>query len=1411
MFRSCATLGKSQLSYYVSSSLKSVLCAALASMAMLTGSAFAGAPANDAFASAIALTGSPVTTTGDNTLATADVGQPAFLGSTSVWYTWTAPSAGTAVVSTAGSSFDTRLGVYTGSAVNALTQVNNGSGQNNDYGSGTSQVIFVATAGTVYQIGVSGNPADSGPFNLGISLVTSPPNDNLANAIDLGSVATFSVSGDTTFATREASEASFTGAGRSIWYKWTAPAIGSYQFNTNGSTVNLGVTFYTGTTFPLTQAPGTGNINYSQLNVATAGTVYFIQVEAQATGTPSNTGGPITLNLAKAPANDNFTNAINLGNVSSFTAVGDNTGATQETAEPPVGDSLSIWYKWTSPMTGVVLFDNSTSDNSTSAVYSMFTAMGAVPPFTNLTYVNDVFANQVNNTSGALSVPVTTGTVYYFQESSSSGRPGKLALTLAAKPANDDFANAIDLGNVASFSVAGTTAGATFEAAENANVNIVQNGILSTVWYKWTSPSTRQVTIDTNGGSISTAIGIYTGTTLANLVNVTTSSDSVTLNVTAATVYWIQIDGNNSRDKGTFLLNLKAPPANDNFANALAVTPTPKTISGNNTNATLETMEPQISANTGGASVWYSYTPTAAGLVTINYYSTGNQPMNLAVYTGTAVNALTLVTQTPIVNFQSSVTFQATAGTKYSFKFDTTNGTFTTFQFQIVLPPANDNFANRTTVTGSAFTVAGTTVGATIEAFEPSSQGEGKSVWYSWTATSTGTMALALSNSANSDQFIDIFTGSTIGTLTKVASGLRSVSFKTVAGTVYQIRVDDDFNGGSAFILSLIALPPNDNFANAITLMGSTFDVSGYNIGATLEAGEPLNGTDVNNSVWYSWTAPANLHVTVTLNSDYGSSLQIFTGTSVSALSKIKTDQQGVFNFAYTFNAVAGTVYNFQVGGDGSVGTFELTLYTPPVNDNFANAITLTGSVATANGNIFAATNETGEPVHNFASDGHSVWYKWTAPAAGAVTAKITNSNFSDVLAVYTGSAVNALTRISSGTGSAPFTAVAGTTYFLAVDSNQSAAGTFTLLVAQAPVNDNFVNAIALSGTLPITTAGSNIGATYEAGEPLNAGVSNGQSVWWSYSAVASGVIEVSTAGSSFDSTLGIYTGSIVSALTLVGNNNDVNSGTLTSTVQFNATAGTTYYISVDGSNFTGPTTGAISLTINASLDGSSPLTASISTPDVGQPTTFTVGNNGPATYAWNFGDGSTITTTTGTVTHVYTTAGTYTVTVVATQSNGTTVTNTLSITVRPVRNVSPSKNSISLAFTGKAGTDSISLSGLIPLNGATLSGPITINIGGQPNMTGGLVNTFTLTDGKFKTKTQTVTIGKPKAGTGNAKFTISYKGSFQATFAPLGFTKPVVKNKPVVIPLQIVFNGISNEFTYNLLYTSTTKKGTAK
>lgn len=115
------------------------------------------------------------------------------------------------------------------------------------------------------------------------------------------------------------------------------------------------------------------------------------------------------------------------------------------------------------------------------------------------------------------------------------------------------------------------------------------------------------------------------------------------------------------------------------------------------------------------------------------------------------------------------------------------------------------------------------------------------------------------------------------------------------------------------------------------------------------------------------------------------------------------------------------------------------------------------------------------------------------------------------------------------------------------------------------PANDLFVNRTVLTGT-NIATVAMNVGATREAGEPYVAGSSGGASVWWSWTAPTNGIVTISTAGSSFDTVLGVFNGSSILSLTEVASNDDDSTAqALTSNVTFPGASNQTYQIVVDG------------------------------------------------------------------------------------------------------------------------------------------------------------------------------------------------------------------------------------------------------
>lgn len=119
------------------------------------------------------------------------------------------------------------------------------------------------------------------------------------------------------------------------------------------------------------------------------------------------------------------------------------------------------------------------------------------------------------------------------------------------------------------------------------------------------------------------------------------------------------------------------------------------------------------------------------------------------------------------------------------------------------------------------------------------------------------------------------------------------------------------------------------------------------------------------------------------------------------------------------------------------------------------------------------------------------------------------------------------------------------------------------ILASLGATNNNFAAAVMLSSQSGAVYV-DNLDASKEMNEPDHAGNSGGKSVWWNWTASLTGQLNLSTAGSDFNTLLGVYTGSDVSTLSLLAENNDDLPAT-TSALSFIAEAGTTYRIAVDG------------------------------------------------------------------------------------------------------------------------------------------------------------------------------------------------------------------------------------------------------
>ncbi|MDF2440865.1 MAG: hypothetical protein JWN98_1849 [Abditibacteriota bacterium] len=526
-----------------------------------------------------------------------------------------------------------------------------------------------------------------------------------------------------------------------------------------------------------------------------------------------------------------------------------------------------------------------------------------------------------------------------------------------------------------------------------------------------------------------------------------------------------------------------------------------------------------------------------------------------------------------------------------------------------VSEPANNDFVRALVLSGNTGRVSGSNSGADKESGEPShaQNAGGKSVWYRWTAPSNGRVTFSTASSTL-DTVMAIYTGSSVSGLQVVAQNddasdtdrTSSATINTVGGRVYHIAVDGYNNTAGSIVLNwtfipaAVTSPPNDLFAKAINLTPAG-RLQGSNMGATRESGEPNHaGIAGGRSVWYTWRAPSSARWTFNLlGSSFDTLLAVYTGTTITALKPVASSDNafGVLTSSVTFNAAAGTLYRIAVDGrGGQSGAFSLLWAPTPLNDDFANAVTVSGNSGKISGNNTGATREIGEHGLLNLPGNRSIWYSWTAPASGIATIFAKGSTFDTLLGIYTGARVNSLRLIASNndvsatdsTSSVSFNAVAGTVYRISLDGATGATGVGVLqwsLVVPPPPNDLFAKAQNLPGSVG-SAFGSNINGTRESGELKHAGTGGSRSIWYRWTAPGPGALHLSTKGSAFDTVMAVYTGTAVSTLRVVKSNDDVSDTDSSSSLSFNVVPGTTYSIAIDGFNDAGRvSTGSLKLT----------------------------------------------------------------------------------------------------------------------------------------------------------------------------------------------------------------------------------------
>ena len=356
-----------------------------------------------------------------------------------------------------------------------------------------------------------------------------------------------------------------------------------------------------------------------------------------------------------------------------------------------------------------------------------------------------------------------------------------------------------------------------------------------------------------------------------------------------------------------------------------------------------------------------------------------------------------------------------------------------------------------------------------------------------------------------------------------------------------------------------VAAPPlNDNFADALDIPAEGITLQWTNRFGTIETGEPKHAgsPSASASVWWNWVPTKSGAVVVdTAGSTFDTVVAVYTNSLLRNLKEIASaDDAGSKKQGYvTFNAIAGVTYHIALAGFTSADAGMIRLRVEPGGgpDTVAPQLTITGP---ATGLVVTNANDPKVVVTGTAID--------LAPNTSGIRQVQIQVN-REIASTAQGT--------TNWTGTVMLKEGQNRIKVSATDHAGNASAIRSVTVTFDPLispNDLFSNAFLLSETEG-TVSGNTTRAGKETGEPLHAGKAGGKSIWWQFVAPSDGVLTLSTANSTFDTLLALYsnTSGGISGLKLLASNDNSVEGSDFSRLSQPIKGGQTYYIAVDGAD----------------------------------------------------------------------------------------------------------------------------------------------------------------------------------------------------------------------------------------------------
>jgi hypothetical protein len=291
------------------------------------------------------------------------------------------------------------------------------------------------------------------------------------------------------------------------------------------------------------------------------------------------------------------------------------------------------------------------------------------------------------------------------------------------------------------------------------------------------------------------------------------------------------------------------------------------------------------------------------------------------------------------------------------------------------------------------------------------------------------------------------------------------------------------------------------------------------------------------NSVWYSYTATAELSLVVSAaRSNYNPVVSVWTGTCGNLSETVCTTDR----VPATFPLMPGQTILIEVTQPSAPGGGYLVLdvaAVPPAANDLCDAPTVITTVPFNDlVDTRAATTSASDPLQSCsygvpAQNSRSVWYRYTPPYEGKVVVSTERTNYETVLSAYTGSCTGRR-EVACGSDAISFLVTGGRPVFLEATQFGNLSGGSLLLNVNGPVPNDACATPAVITALPFSDSLDATLATASPSDPAPSCAPSppAQSIWYSLTAPTSGVL---VAGAS-STTLTAYAGDC-GALTELG------------------------------------------------------------------------------------------------------------------------------------------------------------------------------------------------------------------------------------------------------------------------------------